>query len=240
MRADGLHPPRNDADDRPVVLFDLDGTVLDSAPGIIAAQQAALRDVGVEPPDQATLRSDLGPPPAVLFARVGVPTELIGDAVAAYRRHYLGESIENATVFPGVREVLASLRPRLRLATATMKLISTAIPFLDHHRLGEYFDVVGGAAEGGSYDKSVIIEATCTTLGEPDRRKMIMVGDRHSDISGGRDHRMSTIAVSWGYGGRDELIASGPDLIIDRPDELEPAIDQLLSSTAERPRASRH
>lgn len=222
-------------DDRPVILFDLDGTVLDSAPGIIAAQQAALRDVGVEPPTEAVLRSDLGPPPAVLFARVGVPSDRIAEAGAAYRRHYLAEGIRNATVFPGVREMLGTLQQRFRLATATMKLISTATPFLDHHGLTEYFEVVGGAAEGGTHDKSVIIDATCAALGEPDRRKMIMVGDRHSDISGGRDHRMATIAVSWGYGSREELVASGPDLIIDRPAELESAIAQLLNSAAERP-----
>ncbi|WP_157683126.1 HAD hydrolase-like protein [Microlunatus soli] len=216
-------------DDRPVILFDLDGTVLDSAPGIVAAQQAALRDVGIEPPSEEVLRSDLGPPPAVLFARVGVPAERIDEAGAAYRRHYLSEGIQNATVFPGVREVLASLQQRFRLATATMKLISTATPFLDHHRLTEYFEVVGGAAEGGAGDKSVIIDATCTALGDPERHKMIMVGDRHSDISGGRDHEMATIAVTWGYGSRDELVASGPDLIIDSPDQLEPAIDRLLA-----------
>lgn len=217
-------------DPRPVVLFDLDGTVLDSAPGIVAAHLAALREIGMPAADESVITSDLGPPPAVLLARIGVPEELIPDAVAAYRRHYLAEGIHNAAVFPGVRDVLEALHPRYRLATATMKLISTAEPFLAHHDLDRYFEVVGGAVEGGSYDKAVIIDATCRALGEPDRSKMIMVGDRHSDITGGRDHRMATIAVSWGYGTRAELISAEPDLIVDRPEELEPAIDRLLGT----------
>ena len=188
-----------------------------------------MRDVGIRPAEESVLRGDLGPPPAVLLARVGVPADRIDDAVAAYRRHYLAEGLQNASVFDGVREALTTLQQHYRLATATMKLISTAMPFLDHHGLRDHFEVVGGAAEGGSHDKSVIIDETWTALGRPDPKKMIMVGDRHSDIRGGRDHGMRTIAVSWGYGSRAELAASSPDLIIDHPEELLAAARQLIS-----------
>ncbi|WP_168207487.1 HAD family hydrolase [Microlunatus elymi] len=220
--------PADVADDRPVILFDLDGTVLDSAPGIVAAQQQALRDVGFEPPDEAELLSDLGPPPAVIFARIGLPEELITPAVEAYRRHYLGRGIRNAALFPGVAELLDLLRPHYRLATATMKLITTAIPFLQHHGVAGRFEVIGGAQDG-VVDKPAIIKATRIALGEPPAEKMIMVGDRHSDISGGRAEGLRTIAVSWGYGSRDELLASDPDVIIDRPDELPAAAERLLA-----------
>lgn len=217
--------------DRPVILFDLDGTVLDSAPGIIAAQQQAIRDVGLEPPDESVLRSDLGPPPAVLFTRIGVPERLITAAVDAYRVHYLDRGIQNAAIFPGVADLLTRLRPQYRLATATMKLISTAIPFLQHHGIADQFEVVGGAADG-VHEKSAIIAATRAALGDPPPEKMIMVGDRHSDISGGRDQGLRTIAVTWGYGTRQELQDSNPDLIIDHPDQLPEAADLLLAAPA--------
>ena len=215
-------------DDRPVLLFDLDGTVLDSAPGIIAAQRAAMVDVGLEPAAESVLRSDLGPPPSVLLARVGVPAERIDEAVTAYRRHYHDEGISNASVYPGIRELLVDLQPRFRLATATMKLISTAVPFLDHHRLRDHFEVVGGAERSGEGDKSAIIRATRLALGDPDPRRMIMIGDRHSDITGGRAQGMRTVAVTWGYGSRRELEDSGPDVIIDHPGQLTATLPDLL------------
>ena len=218
--------------DRPVILFDLDGTVLDSAPGIVSAQQQAMRDVGLPAADEALLRSDLGPPPAVLLARAGVPPHLVDDAVAAYRRHYLDQGIRDAALFPGVSEMLITLRRQYRLATATMKLISTAVPFLQHHGIHDHFEVIGGGQEGAPLDKSAIIEATMLTLGSPPPDQMIMVGDRATDIRGGRDHGLRTIAVSWGYGSRDELEASSPDAIVDRPSELPAVAARLLGRPA--------
>lgn len=214
-------------DGRPVILFDLDGTVLDSAPGIVHSLQAAMVEVGLQPATDRQLRSDLGPPPGVMLAQVGVPEVLIDDAVIAYRRHYAAHGLQNAGVFDGLTEALDRLGPNYRLATATMKLIDTATAFLTHHGLRDHFEVIGGARDG-FFDKSAIIAATRVALGDPAAENMIMVGDRHSDITGGRANGLQTIAVTWGYGSRAELEASRPDLIIDRPDELLDAADDLL------------
>lgn len=215
------------ADPRPVLLFDLDGTVLDSAPGIVRSMQAAMIDVGLQPAGEPQLRSDLGPPPPVILAQVGVPEKLINDAVLAYRRHYLDTGLHNAEVFDGVPEALTALGRDYRLATATMKRVDTAVPFLIHHGLRDHFEVVGGAQEG-VVDKSAIIAATRTALGDPPAEDMIMIGDRHSDITGGRANGLRTVAVTWGYGSRGELEACQPDLIIDHPDQLTEAVEQLL------------
>ncbi len=218
------------------MLFDLDGTVLDSAPGIISAFQQAMRDVGLEPADAAALRADLGPPPAVILAQVGVPEGLIPDAVAAYRHHYLDRGIRDATVFPGVGPALVELASRYRLATATMKLISTAVPFLAHHGIGDHFSVVGGSQDpvpgrpATPMDKAAIIAATRTALGDPPPERMIMVGDRHSDISGARRHGLRTVAVTWGYGSRRELEAERPDRIVDDAGQLATVVDGLLGT----------
>ncbi|QGN32197.1 HAD hydrolase-like protein [Microlunatus sp. Gsoil 973] len=213
---------------RPVVLFDVDGTILDSAPGIIASLQAAMADVGVEPADDEQLRSDLGPPPAIMFGQVGVPEKLINEAVRSYRRHYARSGMQNARVYDGVTDALTTLQREYRLATATMKLIETATVFLDHHGIRDHFEMVGGACDG-VFDKSAIIAATRTALDGADAADMIMIGDRHSDITGGRVNGLRTIAVTWGYGSRAELEASGPDLIIDRPEQLPEATAELLA-----------
>lgn len=218
-------------DDRPVILFDLDGTVLDSAPGIVHSLQAAMAEVGLKPAAEHQLRSDLGPPPGVMLAQVGVPEDLITDAVVAYRRHYADSGLQNARIFDGLTEALDRLGRDYRLATATMKLVDTATAFLTHHELREHFEVIGGA-EDGVFDKSAIIAATRLALGDPAADNMIMVGDRHSDITGGRANGLRTIAVTWGYGSRAELEASAPDLIIDRPDQLPDAVPELLTPAA--------
>jgi phosphoglycolate phosphatase len=219
----------SDHDERPVVLFDLDGTVLDSAQGIIAAQRQAMIEVGVEPASEAVLRADLGPPPAVIFAAAGVPEPLIEPAVLAYRRHYLADGIRTATVYPGVLELLRQLRPGHRVATATMKRVETVLPFLQHHGLDTHFDLVGGARDG-LVDKGAIIGATPAELGNPPPEQMIMIGDRHSDISGGREHGLHTIAVTWGYGDRAELVDAGPTAVVDSPADVPRTITRLLKS----------
>lgn len=212
---------------RPVIVFDLDGTVLDSAPGIVSTMQRAMVEVGVEPADAALLRSDLGPPPRVILGQVGVPDDLIDDAVAAYRRLYLINGLQDACVYPGVQDLLVRLAGDHLLATATMKHVETATAFLTHHGLHHHFSLVGGASETIS-DKAGIIAATRERLGNPPPEQMIMVGDRHSDITGGRVNGMRTVAVSWGYGSRDELLASEPDELIDSPAELVDSLARLL------------
>ncbi|MBO0811370.1 MAG: HAD hydrolase-like protein [Microlunatus sp.] len=217
------------ADLRPAVLFDVDGTVLDSAPGIIGSLQAAMIEIGLEPASEHRLRSDLGPPTGIMLAQVGVPEKLINDGVLAYRRHYQDHGMAKAEVYAGLTEALILIGTEYRLATATMKLTDTAAALLTLHGIRDHFEVIGGARDGIT-DKSAIIAATRLALGEPDAEKMIMVGDRHSDISGGRRNGLRTIAVTWGYGTREELEASGPDVIIDRPEELPDAVRALLDS----------
>ncbi|GAB3928954.1 phosphoglycolate phosphatase [Microlunatus endophyticus] len=216
-------------DARPVLLFDVDGTVVDSAPGMVRSLQAAMAAVGLEPAAEGQLRADLGPPPAVMLAGVGVPESLINDAVIAYRAHYRQVGMDRAEAFAGVPEALGGLCAGYRLATATMKLIDTATEFLARHGLRDHFEVVGGA-RNGVFDKAAIIAETRVALGSPAAENMIMIGDRHSDISGGHSNGLRTIAVSWGYGSRAELEASEPDVIIDRPDQLAEAATRLLQS----------
>lgn len=215
-------------DARPVLLFDVDGTLIDSAPGIVGSLQAAMIELGLQPASHEQLRSDLGPPPGVMLAGVGVPEKLINDAVIAYRSHYQQVGMDHAEVFDGVPDALTALRADYRMATATMKMIETATEFLTRHALDDRFEVIGGA-RNGIFDKSAIIAETRVALGSPAVENMIMIGDRHSDISGGRLNGMRTIAVSWGYGSRAELEAAEPDVLIDRPDQLVEAVDGLLS-----------
>jgi phosphoglycolate phosphatase len=203
----------------PVVVFDIDGTLLDSATGIIAGFQHALRSVGFEPPDAAALRLDLGPPVGQIFTALGLPAADLEAAVLAYRTFYLAQGLQQSTPYDGVVEVLEELNAAgVFLATATAKRTEIAQAILEHHGLTHYFSVVNGVDEQ-HHTKTATLGHTLQLLGRPEPRQVVMVGDRHSDITAAQNCDVLPIAVTWGYGSSDELGATGAQLI-DHPRQL--------------------
>ena len=201
------------------VVFDVDGTLLDSADGIVAGFAHALRSVGVVPPDDATLRSDLGPPLDTQLTALGLGPELVAEAMLAYRSYYLREGRFLAAPYPGIREVLRDLGGRLPLGTATAKRTDAALAILQAHDLVTAFSVVNGIDDTRT-TKAQTIAATLDLLGRPDPRSVVMVGDRHSDITGAQACGVRTVGVLWGYGSRAELTGAGADVLLDHPDQL--------------------
>ena len=203
-----------------VAVFDLDGTLLDSADGIVAGFRHALAEVGVEAPSDAELRSDLGPPVWDVFTAAGVPADRLEEAVLVFRRFNLAYGIQQSSVYPGVREMLEELGGRgVRLGVATAKRTETAHAVLALHGLGSCF----GAVVGTSDDRRTKVETlgrALVELGPVDPDHAVMVGDRHSDLAAARSWGVRAVGVSWGYGSVDELRAASADLIVDRPSEI--------------------
>ena len=205
----------------PVVLFDLDGTIWDSIPGIVASLRHALEVVRVEVPDEP-LQRFVGPPLAAMLADVGVPGDRIELGCTAYRERYHREGVYQARLYPGARLLLDDLaRAGLRLATATSKgEVATAI-MLDHFELTGLFTVVGAASmDSTRHSKLDVIASVLERLEPFDPSTTTMVGDRHYDIEGGRHFGLRTVAVTWGYGSAEERVASVPDVIVTDIDEL--------------------
>ena len=201
------------------VIFDIDGTLLDSAAGIVAGFRHALRSVGFAPPTDAVLRSDLGPPVGPYFTSIGLDESLLERAVAAYRSYYRAEGMYDATAYPGISDLLAVLSRSLVLGTATAKRTDTAEDILRIHDLADYFAAVNGTDDRRT-TKAETIAHTLDLLGHPDPSTVIMVGDRHSDIAGGQTCALFSIGVTWGYGSRAELVEAGADTLVDRPGAL--------------------
>jgi len=198
----------------PTALFDLDGTLWDSMPGIVSCLRHALDTVGTPVPDEP-LERFIGPPLLVMLGDVGVPDDRLDDGRIAYRDRYHRLGVYEARLYPGVVGLLDALRAgRWHLATATSKGEVATTMMLEHFGLAGYFEVVGAASmDASSHSKIDVIDRALDGLGHPDPSTVTMVGDRHYDIEGGRHFGLRTIAVTWGYGSDEEWTASPADAV---------------------------
>lgn len=203
-----------------IVLFDLDGTVSDSAAGILAALRHAFAVNGVAPLDAARERALLGPPFHESLPPI-VGAERVPAVIAAYREHYARTMYETAA-FAGVPAVLEALRTAgRRLAVATSKPEPYAVPIVEHLGLGATFETVGGDELDGSLGtKALVIAKVLQRLGNPPAHDVVMVGDRLHDVLGAREHGIACIAVRWGYATPGELDEARPARIVASPGEL--------------------
>jgi phosphoglycolate phosphatase len=205
-----------------VVLFDLDGTLSDSAPGILGSLRAAFADFDLPWVDDRTARSLLGPPfwhslpPLVGEARVA-------GVVDAYRKHYVDDGGMFQTArYEGVAEVLDTLSDKgIQLAVATSKPEQYAARIVEHLGFIDHFETVCGDTLDGKRDsKALVVGEVLDRLGNPDPVTVLMVGDRSHDVLGAAAHGVHCAGALWGYGSAEELTAAGALRLCARPDEL--------------------
>lgn len=213
-----------------LVLFDLDGTLVDSEPGIAASVAHALERFGLPPPTREALRAWIGPPLRESFAAaLGGDAARVELAVAAYRERYVALGWRELSVYPGIAEVVTGLRSRgTRLAVVTTKIEDQARRIVAHLPFGSAFEAVYGAPPGtSSGDKSGRIAAALSDFGVA-AAACAMVGDRHFDIAGARANAVRAIGAVWGFGSVEELREAGADAIAASPDDLLPLLTQPL------------
>jgi phosphoglycolate phosphatase len=193
-----------------LVIFDLDGTLTDSAEGIVASFRHALGSIGAVVPDGDLAPMIVGPPMHHTLRDMGLG-EQADAAIAAYREDYLTRGWAMNRLFDGIPALLTDLRGAgVRLAVATSKVESTAQRILAHFGLDEHFEVIAGASVDGSRaaKSDVVAHALVQLTPLPDR--VLMVGDRSHDVEGAAEHGIDTVVVGWGYGRAD---FDGPDSV---------------------------
>ena len=207
-----------------IVLFDLDGTLTDAAPGIVNGMRIVFDHFGVEQPDDATMRTHLGPPLAVTWREhYDFTEEQIVTALAVYREYYHEAGMFENEVFDGIPELLQALNDDgITLATATSKPDFSATRIIEHFGLRDHFAFIGAANLEGTRDsKALVVGHTLEQLGaSATTHRIVMVGDRHHDVHGAREHDIDTIGVLWGYGDVEELTTAGAVALIDEPSQL--------------------
>jgi phosphoglycolate phosphatase len=211
-----------------LVLFDLDGTLVDSAPGIHASVRVAVAAVGLPEPSTPQLRAMVGPPLQDGFALVfGLSGPDVGRAIDAYRAHYAAGAMLEAAVYPGIRELLAGLRSDdAILAVATSKPEAFAVRILTHAGLSEAFASVHGATFDGTVrHKDQVVAAALAR--HPNGRDPVLVGDRAQDVLGAAAHGLPCIGAGWGPAEDGELEAAGAAAIAATPADVLAALAAL-------------
>ena len=197
------------------VLFDLDGTLTDSGPGIMNSVKYALEKVGEPIPDVDELRKFIGPPLKGQFMEhCGIDEEKAAEMVTLYREYFTVTGIFENSVYDGVEEMLKTLKQAgIKIAMATSKPEKFAKIIADHFGLVQYFDVT-------RTEKQDVIRYVLEQCEEKELDKIVMVGDRSYDILGGHAEGLKVIGVLYGYGDLKELSEAGADALATTPQEV--------------------
>ncbi|MBI4894068.1 MAG: HAD-IA family hydrolase [Acidobacteria bacterium] len=202
-----------------VYLFDVDGTLLDSATDICTAVRDALSEQGVTGLDEAYLRSFVGFHLFDLFEEV-LPHHSRAENEqlrARYRQIYLGRQHKSTRIYDGVPEMLGRLGGLK--STATTKSSETARNILTQFGLAAFFQHVQGTDGFPSKPQPDVILKSLEVFGvRPE--ECLMVGDAGPDMEAGRAAGVKTCAVTWGYGDKDAMRGHEPDYWISHPSEL--------------------
>jgi phosphoglycolate phosphatase len=226
------------------LLFDLDGTVTDSGPGIMNAAHRALLAYNIEEADRERLRLFVGPPLDKSFMeRYGFSEEDAWKAVAVFREYYNVTGIFENSVYPGIEEMLKSLKERgYILAIASSKPQIMIHRVLKHFDIEKYFDVIVGCElDGTRSSKSEVVTEVLSQLsnlakernlvnphemGDTDiisqiRMNAVMIGDRFYDVEGAHALELPCIGILYGYGSRQEMEDAKADFIFETVKDLE-------------------
>ena len=202
------------------VLFDLDGTLTDSGEGIINCAKLALETLGLPIPSYTEMRTFVGPPLRESFQRYGVPADKVEEAIRVYRSRYVPTGMFENTPYPGIRELLETLKAEgCTLYVATSKPETMSVTILERFGLAPYFTRICGASTDSSRSTKDAVIAYLLEQSEA-KEDMVMVGDTKYDILGAKAHGIPAIGVSWGYGSVAEMRDAGAVGIADTMEEL--------------------
>ena len=207
-----------------LILFDLDGTLIDPHTAITKAMQHALALEGIEIVDRNQLNPFIGPPIRDCLRELYnmTDTEKIERIVSNYREYFLEKGIYQNTLYPGIIHMLQQLKDAgLTLTIATSKLMVSAKKIAEYLEFDHYFDlIIGCEYDGTRSHKREVIDYILDELDPKRQYSPVIIGDRKYDIIGARETGIESIGITWGYGSREELAQEHPTLIVDSVETL--------------------
>lgn len=206
-----------------ILLFDLDGTLTDPKIGITSSVQYALQKMGIVADDIEKLTPFIGPPLLNSFKEFyQMSDEEAKQAIVYYRERFAVKGLYENQVYLGMNGLLDNLYKQGKiLIVATSKPTEFSVKILEHFNLFQYFTaIIGSNLDGTRTDKGDVIEYALTNKDLAERSKIVMVGDRKYDVIGAKRNGIDAIAVTYGYGSYDELVAAEPNHIVSSVKEL--------------------
>jgi phosphoglycolate phosphatase len=205
------------------VLYDLDGTIADSAPAITASLAHTIEALGLPVPSPDELIAWVGPPlPQSFEVRLGLTGDRLVEAMRLYRAHYLETGALGSPIYPGVPDLMAAVHAAgIPTSTATSKPETPATRILQVNGLDRYLVVITGASDDEVRNTKADVVAEALRRLEArgvDLSRPVLIGDRHHDVEGAAVHGVPTIMAGWGYG--DEHEYAGAVAVAADVDEL--------------------
>lgn len=208
-----------------LILFDLDGTLVDSSPGIVNSFQYALQQFNLHATSERLI-SMIGPPVVEIFQTLY--PEVFSNAshvkkALQYQRHYYStQGVNESHLYPNLTELLFFLKNQNKiLAVATSKPTVFAKKILQRLELTQYFDkIVGSTLNRKREKKSEIILEILKKYKTIKKDNIVMIGDRYHDIHAAKLHNIYSIGVTYGYGLKEEIVNAKPHYIVDRAVDL--------------------
>lgn len=212
------------------VLFDLDGTLIDSFEGIAKSAQYALRRFGINEENLENLRPFVGPPLVESFQKwYGLSKEQAIEATDIYRERYRPIGILECSLYPGVEECIRTLKAEgYQIGMASSKPEEFCRRILEHFGLLDLFDDVVGATFDRRIDtKEEVLNEVLRRWSDIPKDKMCLIGDTMFDLVGAKKIGIDCIAVSYGFGDAKEMLQNGAVAICDRMADLPELIQRL-------------
>ena len=183
-----------------IIIFDLDGTLLDTSPGIFNSVRFAEAQMGFTPVSDQQLKAFVGPPPKEMYKKFhGVDDETAIKATGFHRQYSREKAIYEAAIYPGMKETLESLKKQgYKLAVATLKGQKIAEKVLQIHGLDGFFDSIVGMDEAESFTKCKTIQVAMAQTGTTGN--VLMVGDSEYDYIGAVEAGVDFVGAVYGFG----------------------------------------
>ena len=187
------------------ILFDLDGTLIDSTEAILESFHSTFDHFANKRPDDSLILAEIGHPLDYMFLALGVSTEEVWDFVAKYKEHYRKISKAKTFLLPQAREAIEEASKIARLGIVTTKTALYSKELLEHLELMHYFEVLIGREDvkNPKPNPEPILKALSKL--QSDTSKCWMIGDTCMDIDAAKAANIHSIAVSCGYGSQEQL-----------------------------------
>lgn len=206
-----------------IILFDLDGTLIDPKISITSSVQYALSKFQIDESRDALIPF-IGPPLHKSFQKFyGFSEEKSMQAVMYFRKYFLKEGLQNIKVYNGIITLLDKLKKKNKmLLIVTSKSTVGAKKVIAYVKLGKYFDaLIGSKLDLSNADKPTLIKEALSLYPEKSKNSFVMIGDRKYDIIGAQANGIDSIGVLYGYGSEEELAKSKPTYFVKTIEELE-------------------